>query len=189
MTMTATGKGIDQAHAAAAFDAEALPHMDDLYRAAVRLLLDQSKASDAVQETYLIAWKSFCRYERGTNCRAWLFQILFNVVRHERRNWFKWMTVDAEETWERNLIAPQPVPDSLRDNEILAALDAIPAQFRAAVLLVDVEEFSYKEASEVLGIPLGTVMSRLNRGRGLLRAQLADLARSYGILSAVPNAA
>ena len=72
-----------------AFEAEALPHMDDLFRTAVRLLQDQARASDAVQETYLIAWRSFSRYQPGTNCRAWLFQILFNTVRHERRTWFK----------------------------------------------------------------------------------------------------
>src|SRR5258708_23865174 len=75
----------------AEFELEALPHMNDLFRTAVRLTLDQAKASDAIQETYLVAWKTFDRYERGTNCRAWLFQILFNVVRHERRKSFRWL--------------------------------------------------------------------------------------------------
>src|SRR5215831_15833514 len=126
MAAAETGQGTAQS--AAAFEAEALPHMDDLFRAAVRLLLDQSKASDAVQETYLIAWRSFDRYERGTNCRAWLFQILFNVVRHERRNWFKWRTGKEEDVAESQMVAPQPVPENLSDNEILSALDQLPRQ-------------------------------------------------------------
>src|ERR1051325_6061344 len=127
------------AHPTAAFEAEALPHMNDLFRAAVRMLQDQAKASDAVQETYLIAWKSFGKYEQGTNCKAWLFQILFNVVRHERRNWFKWITGKEEDSAEAQLVAPTPIPESLTDASILAALDSLPAQFREALLLVDVE--------------------------------------------------
>lgn len=164
-----------------AFEAEALPHMNDLYRTAIRLLLDSGKASDAVQETYLVAWKTFGRYERGTNCRAWLFQILFNVVRHERRQWFKWMTGASEDLREAEVVAPQPVPDSLTDGEILAALDRLSIQFREVVLLVDVEEFSYKEASEMLQVAIGTVMSRLSRARALLRSELAGVAQSYGL--------
>lgn len=167
-----------------AFEAEALPHMDDLFRAAVRMLQDHGKASDAVQEVYLVAWKSFGKYERGTNCKAWLFQILFNVVRHERRNWFKWITGKEEDLAEAQLAAPAPIPDTLTDGNILAALDKLPAQFREALLLVDVEEFSYKEASEILQVPIGTIMSRLNRARGLLRRQLTDVARSYGLSAA-----
>jgi RNA polymerase sigma-70 factor (ECF subfamily) len=164
-----------------AFEAETLPHMNDLYRAAVRMLRDQGKASDAVQETYLVAWKSFRKYQQGTNCKAWLFRILFNVVRHERRNWFKWITGKEEDTAGPQLVAPSPVPEELTDGAILAALDGLPVQFREALLLVDVEEFSYKEASEILRIPIGTIMSRLNRARGLLRNQLADVAQSYGL--------
>jgi RNA polymerase sigma-70 factor (ECF subfamily) len=168
----------------ATFETEALPHMDDLYRAAVRLLLDSSKASDAVQETYLIAWKSFSRYEKGTNCRAWLFQILFNVVRHERRKWFKCLTGREEDLAESQIAAPHPVPEDLTDKDILSALDSLPLQFREVLLLVDVQEFSYKEASEILEVPIGTVMSRLSRARGLLRGQLTEVARSYGLLPA-----
>jgi RNA polymerase sigma-70 factor (ECF subfamily) len=164
-----------------AFEAEALPYMDDLFRAAARMLQDHGKASDAVQETFLIAWKSFHKYERGSNCKAWLFQILFNVVRHERRNWFKWITGKDEDFAGAQLIAPARIPDTLTDGSILAALDQLPAQFRDALLLVDVEEFSYKEASEILKVPIGTIMSRLNRARGLLRIQLTEVARSYGI--------
>jgi RNA polymerase sigma-70 factor, ECF subfamily len=172
------------AQSTAEFEAETLPHMNDLYRAAVRMLHDPGEAGDAVQETYLIAWKSFGKYRQGTNCRAWLFQILFNVVRHERRKWFKWITSREEDLADAQLVAPAPIPDKLTDSGILAALDKLPAQFRDALLLVDVEEFSYKEASEILRIPIGTVMSRLNRGRTLLRGQLTDVARSYGLSSA-----
>jgi RNA polymerase sigma-70 factor (ECF subfamily) len=168
----------------AEFEAESLPHMNDLYRAAVRMLQDPGKAGDAVQETYLIAWKSFGKYRQGTNCRAWLFQILFNVVRHERRTWFKWITGKEEDLAEAQLAAPDPMPESLTDGEILAALDKLPAQFREALLLVDVEEFSYREASEILQIPIGTIMSRLNRARALLRDRLTDVARSYGLSGA-----
>src|SRR6266851_298555 len=168
----------------AAFETEALPHMDDLFRAAVRMLQDQGKASDAVQEVYLVAWKSFGKYERGTNCKAWLFQILFNVVRHERRNWFKWITGKEEDLAQAQLVAAEPVAGTITERDILAALDKLPAQFREALLLVDVEEFSYKEASEILQVPIGTIMSRLNRARGLLRNQLTDVARSYGISAA-----
>jgi RNA polymerase sigma-70 factor (ECF subfamily) len=170
-----------QIQRAADFETEAMPYSRDLYRTALRLLQDKGKAGDAVQETYLLAWKSFDRYERGTNCKAWLYQILFNVVRHERRTWFKWITGREEDAAEAVLIAPQPIPNSLEDQDILRALDRIPQQFREAVLLVDVEEFSYKETSEMLQVPIGTVMSRLSRGRGLLRSELTNVARSYGI--------
>lgn len=178
----AAGSGAEAA--AADFESEAMPHLNDLFRVAMRMLQDHGKASDAVQEAYLQAWKNFHRYERGTNCRAWLFQILFNVVRHERRNWFKWLTGAAEDLAETPLAAPAPVPSTLQDKAILKALDGLPEQFRSVVLLVDVEEFSYKEASGILQVPIGTVMSRLSRGRTLLRGQLAETARSYGLTAA-----
>jgi RNA polymerase sigma-70 factor (ECF subfamily) len=165
----------------AEFEIEALPHMNDLFRTAARLLLDHAKASDAVQETYLVAWKSFSRYRRGTDCRAWLFQILFNVVRHERRKWFGWLTGKSADVADVKLVAPQPVPAALTDRNILAALDKLPSGFREVLLLIDVEEFSYKEAAKILQIPVGTVMSRLSRARALLRGQLGDVARSYGL--------
>jgi RNA polymerase sigma-70 factor (ECF subfamily) len=158
--------------------------MDDLFRAAVRLLLDQSKAADAVQEAYLIAWKSFHRYERGTNCRAWLFQILFNVVRHERRNWYKWLTGKADDLAASQLATPPPISESLTDRDVLSALDKLPMQFREVLLLVDVQEFSYNEASGILQVPIGTIMSRLSRARRVLREQLTDVARSYGLSTA-----
>jgi RNA polymerase sigma-70 factor (ECF subfamily) len=171
------------------FEREAMPFSRDLYRTALRLLGDAGKAADAVQEAYLLAWKVFDRYERGTNCKAWLFQILFNVVRHERRAWFKWITGKEADAAEAVLVAPAIIPDSLQDQEILAALDRIPRQFREVLLLVDVEDFSYKEASEMLQVPIGTVMSRLNRGRGLLRQGLSTVAASYGIGTKVEQTA
>jgi RNA polymerase sigma-70 factor (ECF subfamily) len=165
-----------------AFELEALPHMDQLYRAAVRMTRDSARAGDAVQQTFLIAWKTFDRYAAGTNCRAWLFQILFNVVRHERRSWFRWVTGKNEDLSSTQLEAPTPVPDSLTDSDILTAIDNLTAEFRDVLLLVDIEEFSYKEASEILKVPIGTVMSRLNRARAQMRSRLASVARSYGIV-------
>jgi RNA polymerase sigma-70 factor (ECF subfamily) len=160
--------------------------MNDIYRTAARLVGERSRAEDVVQEVYLQAWKSFHRFESGTNCRAWLFKILFHCVSHQRRKWFRFpLLKDTEEFIEINLTYTAPVPERLSDEEILGALDRIPAEFRAIVLLVDVEEFPYKEAADIAGIPIGTVMSRLSRGRKLLREQLADVARSYGIGKAV----
>jgi RNA polymerase sigma-70 factor, ECF subfamily len=92
----------------------------------------------------------------------------------------KWLTGANEDSAEMELVAPHPVPDNLTDSEILTALDQLPVQFRAVLLLVDVEEFSYKEAGEILEVPLGTVMSRLSRARTLLRGYLAHVARAYG---------
>jgi RNA polymerase sigma-70 factor (ECF subfamily) len=166
------------------FETEALPHVQDLFRTAIRLLPDHAEASDAVQETYLVAWRMFDRYERGTNCRAWLFRVLLNVIRHQRRQRAKWLIGTNEESREFEWVAHQPVHDNLTDEAILAALDHLPAQFRAVLLLVDVEERSYKEASEILDVPLGTVMSRVSRARALLRGQLAHVARTYGLVTA-----
>jgi RNA polymerase sigma-70 factor, ECF subfamily len=155
-----------------AFEAEALPHMDDLFRAASRFLFDPGKASDAVQETYLIAWKAFHRYQRDTNCKAWLFRILFNVLRKERRHWMKWFTGGEDDVAGQNLVAPEPIPCVVTDADMLAALDRVPDDFRRVLLLIDVEEFSYKEAASILGTPIGTVMSRLSRARNALRSHL-----------------
>ena len=163
------------------FEAVALPHMNDLFRTAARLLGDGGKAEDVVQEAYLQAWKSFDRFQPGTNCRAWLFQILFHSIHHYRRRWlsFRWVS-ESEEPLD-TIAGAEPVPDVLTDEEILSALDKIPADFRAVLVLADVEEFSYKEVANILKIPIGTVMSRLSRGRKLLRYQLSGVAQAYGI--------
>jgi RNA polymerase sigma-70 factor, ECF subfamily len=164
------------------FDMEALPHLNDIFRTATRILGDKSRAEDVTQEVYLQAWKSFHRFEPGTNCRAWLFRILFHCVSHHRRKWFRFpLLKETEEFVEANLAYTEPVPEHLTDEDILAALDRIPADFRAVILMVDVEEFAYKEASEILSLPIGTVMSRLSRGRRLLIEQLASVAGSYGV--------
>jgi RNA polymerase sigma-70 factor (ECF subfamily) len=164
------------------FETAALPHLNELYRTAARLLGDGAKAEDVVQETYLQAWKSFARFEPGTNCRAWLFKILINTIHHHRRGWFNLRRVpESEEILEQTAASASAIPEGIAQREILRALDRIPADYRAAVLLADVEEFSYKEIAGLLNVPIGTVMSRLSRGRNLLRDQLTELARSYGI--------
>jgi RNA polymerase sigma-70 factor (ECF subfamily) len=165
------------------FEAEALPHLNDLFRTASRVIGDRVRAEDVVQEAFLQAWKSFDRFEAGTNCRAWLFKILFHCAHHHRRKWFRFpLLKETEEFVEVNLAYSPAVPEHLTDEDILDALDGIPSDYRAVVILVDVQEFSYKEAAEILSIPAGTVMSRLSRGRKLLREQLADVARSYGVI-------
>jgi RNA polymerase sigma-70 factor (ECF subfamily) len=163
------------------FEAEALPHLNYLFRTALRVTGSRSEAEDLVQETYLQAWKSFHRFEAGTNCRAWLFKILFNMLRHHRRKLFKFRLVeDAEEIFENTLVYEPPILQHLTDEDVLAALEKIPQQYREAVLLADVEEFSYKEIAGILGVPTGTVMSRLSRGRNLLRKHLAEFAQGFG---------
>ena len=155
------------------FEAEALPHFDDLYRTAVRVIGDRQTAEDLVQETYLEAWKSFRRFELGTNCRAWLFKILFHVIHHHRRKWFRFKFTGEEESMlEQTLVYEPPIPEHITDEDMLAALDKVPQNYRDVLLLADVQEFSYKEVADTLNIPVGTVMSRLSRGRDVLRTQL-----------------
>jgi RNA polymerase sigma-70 factor (ECF subfamily) len=159
-----------------------MPHLNSIFRAAVRMVGDSARAEDVVQEVYLKAWQSFHRFQAGTNCQAWLFKILFHCVNHDRRNWLRFPVLpESGAATEANLTYVDPIPEHLTDDDILDALDRLPSDFRAIVLIVDVEEFSYKEASQILSIPLGTVMSRLSRGRKLLRDQLGEVARRYGI--------
>lgn len=166
----------------AEFENAALPHLPELYRTAARLVGDSAQAEDVVQETYLQAWKSFDRFQPGTNCRAWLFKILLHTIYHHRRKWFSLRRVKENEEVLEQAVAPMPaVPERITEEEILRALDRVPADYRATVLLADVEEFSYREIAGLLNVPIGTVMSRLSRGRKLLREQLSELARSYGI--------
>ncbi len=166
----------------AEFEAIALPHLNDLYRAARHTLGDAVEAEDIVQETYLQAWKSFHRFETGTNIRGWLFKIMFHVIDHHRRKWLrlKWKS-DSDELLMDSLVYEPEAIQHLTDEEVLAALNKLPQNFRAVVLLADVEEFSYKEIAKMLSVPIGTVMSRINRGRKMLRAELANYAMAYGI--------
>ncbi len=163
------------------FEAQALPHWNDLYRTAVRLLGDEAQAEDVLQEAYMKAWKSFHQFQKGTDCRAWMFRIVFNCIHDHRRNWFNVKTVGRDETFEESLPYAPSVPDRLTDEEVLTAIDGLPPNYREVLLLADVEEFAYKEIAEVLEIPMGTVMSRLSRARKLLRAPLAGVAETYGI--------
>lgn len=164
------------------FEKAALPHLAELYRTAARLLGDSAKAEDVVQETYLQAWKSFERFETGTNCRAWLFKILVNTIHHHRRKSFNLRLVkEGEDVLEQAAAPAAPVPEHITEAGILRALEQLPPDYRAAVLLADVEEFSYKEIAGLLEVPIGTVMSRLSRGRKMLRERLSDVARAYGI--------
>jgi len=165
------------------FEQTALPFLNDLFRTALRIMADRGAAEDCVQETYLQAQKSFHRFEPGTNCRAWMFSILFHVVHHYRRKWFRLRTVgDDEAKLLENTPSRESMASEITDEEILKALDAIPKIYREVVLLTDVEEFSYKETCEILQVPIGTVMSRLSRGRSMLRDRLGHLRVGNGFL-------
>lgn len=165
-----------------AFEHEALPLMADVFRVARYLARDRAEAEDLTQETFAAALQSFHRYTPGTNCRAWLVQILYNLNGKRLRKLGRLKLVEnAEEQIAQTIAFEPPIPLNITDEEILQALENIPEQFRRVVLLTDVEEFSYKEVAEVLDAPIGTVMSRLSRGRRLLRQQLADYARKMGI--------
>ncbi|MDX2044117.1 MAG: sigma-70 family RNA polymerase sigma factor [Acidobacteriota bacterium] len=164
------------------FEAAAMPHVNDLYRTARRVIGNVTEAEDIVQETMLQAWKSFHRFEAGTNCRAWLFKILFHVVSHHRRKWFRLkQNSEQEEEMMMKVAAEAEIPQRLSDEDVLAAFDKLPEHYRAVILLADVQEFSYREVAQIAGIPIGTVMSRLNRGRKLLQGELVDFAAGYGI--------
>jgi RNA polymerase sigma-70 factor, ECF subfamily len=168
-----------------AFEAEALASLDSLYRTALRLTGVPADAEDLVQETYLKAFRAAASFKPGTNLRAWLFTILHNSARNRARDRAREaLSVDSELV-ERAAELPRPggiaeTPETLllRDTlapELQAAIDALPDAFRQAVWLRDVEEFSYAEIAEMLSIPIGTVMSRISRGRHLLFERLNHL--------------
>jgi RNA polymerase sigma-70 factor (ECF subfamily) len=148
-------------HSAAAFESEALPHLNDLYRTAFHILQQSTKASDAVEATYLRAWKAFGKYQRGTNCKAWLFQILISVVRHERRrNTVRWEVQTA-------------LPDaSDSPNRGVFAMNMVPVDLMELLLLVDGQGFSYREAGEILGVSSDVVARRVVLGRNQLHSKL-----------------
>jgi len=151
------------------FLVEALPHTDALYRMALRTSRDSHLAQDLVQETYTEAWKSFENYQPGTNCKAWLFKILMRVTqRHSRKN-SRYLNVHLEDVPERRLFVVSNVEERIEREEILEMVNRIPSNYRTVLVMADVESLSYKEIAETLEIPIGTVMSRLNRARGLLR--------------------
>jgi RNA polymerase sigma-70 factor (ECF subfamily) len=167
------------------FEAVAMPHLNDLYRAARRTAGNSNDAEDLVQETYLQAWKSFHRFEPDTNIRAWLFKILFHVASHHRRKLFKFKQVDVtDETIAETIAYEAAPPPELRDEEVLAALESVPLNYRAVIMLADVQEFSYKEIADILQIPIGTVMSRLSRGRSAMRDALCKTEIAAEFISA-----
>lgn len=149
------------------FEDEALPHLEALLRTAVRLSGDRIQAEDAVQETYLRAWRSFQTYQPDTNCRAWLFKILLNVLRKEAgRRKHDPLEGAAEEVEGSGKVVPLfPGSETEKRRDILTAFAHLGPEFRQVLWLVVVENFTYREVADLLGIPIGTVMSRLHRAR------------------------
>ncbi len=165
-----------------AFENEALPCMADVFRVAKYLTRDNAEAEDLTQETFAQALQSFHRYTPETNCRAWLVTILYHLNSKRRRKLGQLKLVEDTEEQIANTVAFEPsVPQNITDEEILRALERIPENYRNVVILTDVEDFSYKEVAGLMQMPIGTVMSRLHRGRRLLRQQLTDYARKMGL--------
>lgn len=182
-----------QAERAARFEREAMPYLDQLYSAALRNTRNPADAEDLVQETYAKAYAAFHQYKPGTNLKAWLYRILtntyINIYRKKQRQ-PQQANTDTVEDWQMAQAAEHTSSglrsaeaealDHLPDSDVKNALQQIPEEFRLAVYFSDVEGFAYKEIAEILNIPIGTVMSRLHRGRKLLRELLTDYARERG---------
>jgi RNA polymerase sigma-70 factor (ECF subfamily) len=170
-----------------AFEAEALAYLEPLYAAALRLTRNRADAEDLVQDTFVKAFRFMDKFERGTNLKAWLFTILHNTWRNRRRDAARdAVEVDSERVEQAATGPDGPAafdnPERILmratlDADLRAALDELPEAFREAVWLRDVEEFSYAEMAEMLGIPIGTVMSRISRGRRLLFERLSTAER------------
>jgi len=177
------------------FEELALRHLDPLYSAALRLTKNDRDAEDLVQDTFLRAYRFFDKFERGTNMKAWLFKILTNTFINKYRRSVKERSIvegsEREAVHERFVSrdaaehAQNPEQhffDRLLSDEVLRAVDALPIDFRMVVILADLQEFSYKEIADILDVPVGTVMSRLYRGRRLLQKALASYAADSGLL-------
>lgn len=166
------------------FSADALAHLDSLYGTALRLTRNGPDAEDLVQDTYLKAFRFADRFERGTNLKAWLFTILLNTFRNRRRDAGRDPVEVDSERLERALErVDTETPEGILlretlDADLRAAIEALPEAFRQAVWLRDVEEFSYNEIASMLDVPLGTVMSRISRGRRLLYERLSGRRRA-----------
>jgi RNA polymerase sigma-70 factor (ECF subfamily) len=178
------------------FQEEAMPFLDSLYAGALRMTRNPADAEDLVQETMMRGYRAFNRFEPGTNLKAWLFRILtnayINTYRKKQREPRKVSQDEVEDfdlyrelkDHDPNLsVTPETIVlDSLVDSDILEAIDDLPEQFRMAVVLSDVEGFSYAEMAQIMDVPMGTVMSRLHRGRKALQKRLWDIARDRGIV-------
>jgi RNA polymerase sigma-70 factor, ECF subfamily len=175
----------------------AMPYMSALYSAALRMTRNPSDAEDLVQETYLRAYRGFGGFQDGTNLKAWLYKILtntfINTYRAKKRrpeqvdlddteDFFLYRRLGGLEAVEAQRSPESEVLDAIPDALVKEALEALPEQFRMAVLLADVEGFSYKEIAEIMDVPIGTVMSRLHRGRKALQKQLWEFGRERGLL-------
>jgi len=179
----------------AEFEALALPYLDQLYSAALRLTKNEKDAEDLVQDAFMRAYRFFDKFERGTNMKAWLFKILTNTfINRYRRNVKERSIVDGSErdtvnerfiSREASEYAENPEHyffERLLSDDILRAIDQLPIDFRMVVILADLQEFSYREIAEIIGCPVGTVMSRLFRGRKLLQKTLRQHAIDCGVL-------
>jgi RNA polymerase sigma-70 factor (ECF subfamily) len=176
------------------FEQEVLPLMRDLFAAALRMTRHRADAEDLLQETYLRAYRGFGGFRPGTNLRAWLYRILTNTYINSYRKRQREPQVVPEDTVDEWYLydrlaregagasAEAEVLEALPDEDVQAALESLPEQFRMAVLLADVEGFSYREIADMLGIPIGTVMSRLHRGRRALERRLWEVVRERGMV-------
>jgi len=183
-----------EAERTARFERDALGYLDQLYGAALRMTRNPADAEDLVQETFAKAYASFGQFTAGTNLKAWLYRILTNTFINSYRKKQRqpqssgaevedWQLARAESHTSAGLrSAEMEALDRMPDSAVTDAMNELAPDFRLAVYLADVEGFSYKEIAEIMGTPIGTVMSRLNRGRNQLRTKLADFAREHGLI-------
>ncbi|MBN8423757.1 sigma-70 family RNA polymerase sigma factor [Microbacterium esteraromaticum] len=182
------------------FQEQAIPYMDQLYAAAMRMTRNPADAADLVQETFVKAYGAWSSFSQGTNLKAWLYRILtntyINIYRKKQREPFQG-TIDDLEDWQlggaesttatRSRSAEAEAIDRMPASAVKDALQEVPEDFRLAVYLADVEGFAYQEIADIMKTPIGTVMSRLHRGRRMLRELLADYAAERGIAAAQPR--